>query len=1051
MLNNRPGLHLFYYSLTEKQKKSESLQELVSSFVPEHILPYLSEQRLLTFKGERRRLSILFADISGFTSLSEQLDPEQVIGLVNQFFLRVIEISRSKLGVVDKFLGDAALIIFGASRYTGLESVLAIKTALELVRMVESEKFTILNSSEPIKIGIKVGINTGRVVAGIVGGKHKREYTVIGDEVNLASRIEDLAQTGEILVSHQTMLEAKDHFEFEDLGYKKLKGKSEPLRIYKVLGSKKIGKVIEKKRQLFRFVDREKEIASFEELLRSDNKSIRSVAVTGDTGIGKTELIGKLRDKLQQVNYQIFEAGGQGWWGETVLAPVRAVFRQLLKTQEVPLDRLKEYLDEALAAIADKTWHKQADREVSKELINDPNIEDLLFFLCSHTDNYSLIEHLGSSRLRENILALLSLVASAKSHEAPISFIFDDLEGYDSLSVEVISDLVASRAIEGAIIILGYERSYFKADLLNNRCDLVLVLKPLEPGMLRAAASMFVKKHPQVSPIMNRIIQASGGIPLVFKEMLNALAQQPAESLEKASTSLLGDLQGSQALEQVALSRFDALSVLQKDIIRFASILDAPFSIDLIARFFPFDKELVHDEIKLLADRGFFTTSQSPSGQVVYKLARPFFADAIYQTILKDQRREMHQKIADTLESLSYHDPNRSNRSLALHFHHAGIDHKAYYYLLDLAESLSSVDAHREAIEYLELAGMHLPGSPSDKANERARLNLKLGSSYEALGMWDKAQNIYLETVAIFRDAKDINEITAKAYASLGSILINKGEWKAAQSYLDKANSYYIEKEDLEGMFNTYNQRGILEIQQGNLEAGFGFFNKALECGQRLKDPRLQSSALVNLGIAYNISGKRKDAIAAYLKSLPLFEFMGDFNAIARTYHNLGMTYRDLKRFKDAENYYRKALEILRRCMDYHLSGMTYMNLSDALGEQGDTRAALSFNERAEQFLMRVGDELALADCRRIKGKILHKAGKNSLSLQAYQEAAEMAQKGGASLTLAEVYFEMGQVFLMEKRRDKAIGHLNKAREIFLQLGNSEMVAAIDKLLKPRE
>jgi adenylate cyclase len=187
--------------------------------------------------GERKLVTILFADLSGFTALSEKLDPEAVRDLMNNCFERLVPCIEKCAGAVDKFIGDEIMALFGAPVSHPDDALRAVKTALEMKDVLaEFNRERLAAGQQEIKIGI--GINTGECVAGYLGSSKALEYTVIGDTVNTGSRLCSIAKAGEIIISESTLEAVRDYFEVVELPPTQVKGKSLTLKIYNVVGEK---------------------------------------------------------------------------------------------------------------------------------------------------------------------------------------------------------------------------------------------------------------------------------------------------------------------------------------------------------------------------------------------------------------------------------------------------------------------------------------------------------------------------------------------------------------------------------------------------------------------------------------------------------------------------------------------------------------------------------------------------------------------------------------------------------------------------------------------
>ena len=216
-------------------QEREFIRQTFQKFVHKDVVnELLSNPDMVKVGGERKKATIIFTDIRGFTPLSESLKPEDLIGLVNGYFKELLPIIDRNGGVLDKFIGDAMMIVFGAPIEKDDDAIRAVRTGLEMQQKLnEMKKEKEKEGRKTIVMGI--GINTGYVVAGNVGSQDRMEYTVLGDVVNVAARIEGQSRTGEVMISEETYNEVKDFIKVSgEVDQVSLKGKSEPMNIYTV-------------------------------------------------------------------------------------------------------------------------------------------------------------------------------------------------------------------------------------------------------------------------------------------------------------------------------------------------------------------------------------------------------------------------------------------------------------------------------------------------------------------------------------------------------------------------------------------------------------------------------------------------------------------------------------------------------------------------------------------------------------------------------------------------------------------------------------------------
>ena len=219
-------------SLREKEMIKRAFTRYVAREVVEEIL---KDPEKLALKEERRDVTVLFCDVRGFTTLAERLSPEEVVRFLNEFYTLMIDTTFKNDGTLDKFLGDGVMAIFGAPILHPDHSLLAIRTALAMQAGVsELSRRRAQEGKDPIAVGI--GVSAGEAVAGTVGTEDRMEYTVIGDSVNLAARLESNAKPGQVLISHRTYKNVEGRVTVRALGILKVKGKEEQVEVYEVLG-----------------------------------------------------------------------------------------------------------------------------------------------------------------------------------------------------------------------------------------------------------------------------------------------------------------------------------------------------------------------------------------------------------------------------------------------------------------------------------------------------------------------------------------------------------------------------------------------------------------------------------------------------------------------------------------------------------------------------------------------------------------------------------------------------------------------------------------------
>ena len=221
--------------MVEGLKEREHIKHTFKRYVSEHVAERLIKEREVSITGERKTATILFQDIRGFTSMSEQMSPEEVVAILNEYFTAMVDVIFGYEGTLDKYIGDAIMAVFGTPYSHPDDPLRAVKTAVDLQRTLKNLNTKWKGEGKDRFLAVGCGIATGPVVAGSIGSEKRLEYTVIGDTVNLASRIEGLTKGGQILICENTYKAVKDYISTKPLDMVYVKGKREPQQIYEVL------------------------------------------------------------------------------------------------------------------------------------------------------------------------------------------------------------------------------------------------------------------------------------------------------------------------------------------------------------------------------------------------------------------------------------------------------------------------------------------------------------------------------------------------------------------------------------------------------------------------------------------------------------------------------------------------------------------------------------------------------------------------------------------------------------------------------------------------
>jgi class 3 adenylate cyclase len=557
----------------------------------------VAEEKIALEEGENRMVAIFFLDIRGFTAMSEKLHSEQLKRIIDKVFIVFSNVITKFGGFVNQYEGDKIMAFFGSKVKTETDTERAIKSALEIL-----EKRTQVNAlfaKQNIELEVRIGINTGMVTTGKVGLKRERDFTVYGDAVNVASRLESNAPINQILITKRTMKLVEDKFDF--LFHQKLnvKGKSEPLETYTVLQQKKQKIERWERKSLIlksEYVGRENEVSKMENLFiaasaSDQEKEYRSwmIGLRGDAGIGKSRLTHEFTKKiLQQAN--VDDAGKMMLFGYTNSYAQAPFF--------IWISLLKKYFDISETDDAETIKSKfefgclTLTRELSHtEHKNFYNIRKMLALLCGIHENSEEIWEPKQLQLSIQLAIRYFLEAAAKianKRNLPLIIVLEDLHWLDEASLQMFKTLLQTlnseekhdgRPAKKIFFILTYRQDYnLFNDVLLHTIFEEISLQPLSQHNFFKMVSSMLGDISLPDELVEKLLYQSAGNPFYIEEWVHWLIEQ--ERIIKQDNQWMiqqPENEIPESLHSLILSRIDSLSTKQKQILQTASVIGQLF------------------------------------------------------------------------------------------------------------------------------------------------------------------------------------------------------------------------------------------------------------------------------------------------------------------------------------------------------------------------------------------------------------------------------------------------------------------------------------------
>jgi len=744
------------------------------SYTPKHLADKILAART-TIEGERKQVTVLFADVKGFTSISEKLDPEDVQTLVSECLVFFTEEIHRYEGTIAQFLGDGVMALFGApiahedAPQRALYAALAIRERLREY----SEKL----KKQGIDFNMRIGLNTGLVVVGKIGDDLTMEYTAMGDTVNLASRMESTAQPGTIQVSENTHRLTEGYFDFKPLGEIEVKGKKEPVKAYQLLG---VGRVrtrmgVSEMRGLTPFVGRQKELDQLVECYgRAQRGQGQVVGMVGEPGVGKSRLLLQLKSVLPKGEYSYLEGECLHYGEAMAYLPIVNALRSYFGMEEGEPQLLSQKkLQQRIA---------QLDERLMTML---PPLQELLSLKVEDAEFLKLEPQQKRVRIFEAIWSLII----RESQNRLVVLAMEDLHWIDKASEEFLSYLIGRLGAAHVLLLLLYRPEYnhswgSKTYYSQIRVDELTLETSAE--MVQA----ILKGAKAAQDLTELILYKAAGNPLFMEEFTRTLLERGYIERKNGCYVLTvkpSDMQVPDTVQGIIAARMDRLEKDLKETIQIASVIGREFPFPILQTVTGMRGKLEAYLLELQALEFIYERSMFPELEYIFKHA--LTQQVAYSSLLLRKRKEVHESIGQAIEALY---PNRLDEfyeALAFHFKNGASTDKAIYYLTKVAEKCLDRYAVAEShYHFMEAYELLYPRVGEVKGAEVQLIDLLIKWAYVFYYRGDfKGLADLLEAHRELAESLDDKARLGMYYAWLGHALYYSKDIKGSYHHLHKA------------------------------------------------------------------------------------------------------------------------------------------------------------------------------------------------------------------------------------------------------------------------
>ena len=776
-----------------------------------------------TMAGERRTVTMLFADVKGSTAAAEQLDPEDWAEVINGAFERMIQPVYRYEGTLARLQGDAVLAFFGAPVAHEDDPERAIMAGLEMVSAIAPYSRRV-EQDWGIPIQIRVGINTGLVVVGEVGSDLKVEYTALGDAVNIAARMEQTAEPGTVQVSEDTYRQVAPLFEFAELGQTHVKGKSEPLATFRPLRRlERPGATRGVPGLRAEMVGRHDELGALLDLTDRLQEGLGGVCtVMGDAGVGKSRLLSEFRHALET-------DGRLGpWWSATQTSLVGwGQGRCLSYNTSVPYWPVADLISFCLDIHQDDADASKRAKltDVLEGLLPDraPELEPYLGMLLDIEPTPAEEQLLAGMRaplLQRRTYDAVSALMAAAATARPLVIVLEDLHWADAVSLALLEELMAITERASLLIVVTMrpyreDPSWRFHEVAGRRYEHRYTALALEPLDHDAAEQMLTSMLGDSLPqdLRATLVTRSEGNPFYLEEILNSLIDAGALVDEEGAwraTEGVGGVDISPTVTGLLTSRLDRLDEGARVIAQLASVIGREFRLSELEHLTGGQVDVESSLADLLRRNLFEERSRLP--ERIFAFRHALVQETAYRSVLRRARRRLHLDIATLLEETRPDDI----QEIALHLWEAGEERRALPHLVEAGDRAARAMSLKDAIDFYSKA-LSVRGEEALDLTRRAHEGL--GGAYTLIPDLTHAATAYQEMLEFGRSQSEPRiQVTALNRLGFTAAALG-GDYDTATEYLEGARRLAEEHDDELGLAEYHINSCMIATGRGDLEA----------------------------------------------------------------------------------------------------------------------------------------------------------------------------------------------------------------------------------------
>ena len=998
------GLDLTGTARGDEPKAVAQAPPAVATYTPKHLADKILHSRA-ALEGERKLVTVLFADAAGFTAMAAGLDPEDLHAIMDGCFARIVDAVHRYEGTVNQFTGDGVMALFGAPVAHEDHGVRAVAAALAIQKSIREYAET-LRQSRGLDFALRIGINTGPVVVGRIGDDLRMDYTAQGETVNLAARLQTLATPGAVLISEATHALVSGYFVTTDAGMHSVKGIERPIQAFSVAEQRRRRARFEVavERGLTPLVDRARELARLvESVERARDGRGHVISVVGEAGVGKSRLLYELRRRLADLPVVCLE-------GHCLPHGEALPFHLVAQLLQVNFG-LEE--GESVAVQAEKVAHGVARLDPALAW-TVPYLRHVLGLPADELES----EGLDQAQRKRRLIDAVKALTLRGAQQQPLVLLAEDFQWVDRYSEEYCRALVDSAASYPLVIIVTHRPRYtvpWQDRSFHERLTLEALSEEDTAEMVKSLLGA-----QELSPAVRElVVSRAEGNPFFIEELTRYLRER-----ELHEGSGARDARIPATVHDLLTARIDRLPETLKRTLQLAAVLGRDFPLALLERIAPPGTDVKGQvaeltQLELLREKDVFPDLRLSFAHLLVR-------QVAYDGLLLKARAELHARAGAALEALY---PGRADdmvQDLAEHYAKSPDRAKALYYLERAGDRAAGLFAYEEAAVFYRRA---LDLVDADDAPARARLLGKRGDVAYAHGALAEARAQWMVALEVV-DAACERRLAADLRRRVGVACWDAGESDEALANLERGLAALEDDAANIEAARLFQEFGRIHFRRGDHVTATNWAKRALELGDRLGAADVIANAYNTWGVALARAGEIEQGAGFVARSLET-ALGHQLGAVAcRAYTNLAVMYATIDHGRSLE-YCRDGLALAQKIGDQLQQSWLYCTLAGGhCTLAGDYDEGVRAAEAAIELDERLGQRNHLPIPLIILAQVYQCRGDYDPSAHYYKRALEVAESVGEPQLLFPCYEGLATLAIERGDEAEAEAWLTRSREV---------------------